>query len=346
MIKLFEMFAGVGGASFALKRHNIPFKCVGYSEIDKYAIQCYNQNHPNIRNFGDCTKINPQDIPDFDLLTAGFPCQAFSTAGKGLGELDTRGTLFNEIIRIAEVKKPRYMLLENVKGLTTKKHKATFDKILSELERIGYNVTWKVLNSKDYGIPQNRERVWFVCFRDIEDYNKFKWPEAFELKIFIKDILEPNTDIKYNLSEKCIKGKIKSMYQDRKPQDINKICSCLKIGGDVKCIYDYITKKEPQQFDVYHFMFGEARPLSTYVPQDNQVSRCLQCGIPKEILYNKGIFRRLTPIEYVKLMGFNIGEIKFNELSDSAIYRLMGNGWCLEPAGMILHNIIKNNEEI
>jgi DNA (cytosine-5)-methyltransferase 1 len=340
MIKLFEMFAGVGGASFALTRQNIPFECIGYSEINKFAIKCYNQNHIGIKNFGDCTKINPQDIPDFDLLTGGFPCQAFSQAGKRLGELDTRGTLFNEIIRIAEVKKPIYMLLENVKGLTTKKHKATFDKILSELQRIGYNVNWKILNSKDYGIPQNRERVWFVCFRNIEDYNNFKWPETQELKIYLKDVLEKTPNIKYNLSEKCIKGEIKSMYQERKPVDINKICSCLKIGGDVKCIYDYITKQEPQQFDVYHFLFGEARPLSTFCPQENKISRCLQAGLPKEALYNKGIFRRLTPLECMRLMGFNDGELNINGLSDSAIYKLMGNGWTLNPSSLILKNML------
>ena len=165
MIKLFEMFAGYGGASFALKKAGIEHEVVGYSEIDKYAIQCYEQNHKG-KNFGDCTKINPNELPNFDLLTGGFPCQSFSVAGKGLGEQDTRGTLFHEIIRIAEVKKPSVMLLENVRGLTFKPHKQTFKKILSELDRIGYVVKWKVLNSKDYGIPQNRERVFFVCFRN------------------------------------------------------------------------------------------------------------------------------------------------------------------------------------
>lgn len=203
MIKVFEMFAGYGGASFGLKKAEIPFECVGYSEIDKYAIQCYEQNHKG-KNYGDCTKINPNELPDFDLLTGGFPCQSFSSAGKGLGELDTRGTLFYEIIRIAEVKKPKYMLLENVKGLTFKKHRETFNKILSELDRIGYKVYWKVLNSKEYGIPQNRERVFFVCFRkDIK--NDFEFPQKEELKIFLKDILEEEVDEKYFLKEEQIK---------------------------------------------------------------------------------------------------------------------------------------------
>ncbi len=162
--KLFEMFSGYGGASFGLKKAGIDFECVGTSEIDKYAIQCYAQNHKG-ENYGDCNKINPRKLPDFDLLTGGFPCQAFSVAGKGLGEQDTRGTLFYEIIRIAEVKKPKYMLLENVRGLLSAKHQSTFNKIKSELDRIGYDLHIKVLNSKEHGIPQNRQRVFFVCFR-------------------------------------------------------------------------------------------------------------------------------------------------------------------------------------
>ena len=228
-IKIFEMFSGYGGASFALKKAGIPFECVGYSEINKYAIQCYNQNHNkhplaydsqnkpymfnNPKNYGDCTKINPEELPDFDLLTGGFPCQAFSVAGKGLGELDTRGTLFHNIIRIAEVKKPKYMLLENVKGLTNKRHKATFEKILSELDRIGYNIKWKVLNSKEHGIPQNRERVFFVCRRKVDNLPpkdnlikiykmwNFQFPDKKELKIFLKDILEKEVDEKYYLKK-------------------------------------------------------------------------------------------------------------------------------------------------
>lgn len=201
-MKEFCMFAGYGGSLFALKKAKIEHECVGFSEIDKYAIQCFNQNFPNIKNYGDCRKINPNELPDFDLLTAGFPCQSFSQAGKMLGEVDPRGTLFYEIIKIAEVKKPKYMLLENVKGLTSKKFKDTFDKIISELRRIGYYVHWKVLNSKDFGIPQSRARVWFVCFRDYPDFEEFKWIEPVELKIFIKDILEENVDSKYYLSEK------------------------------------------------------------------------------------------------------------------------------------------------
>ena len=127
-------------------------------------------------------------------------CQAFSVAGRMAGEADPRGTLFYEIIRIAEKKQPRYMLLENVEGLTYDTFRPTFKKILSELDRIGYNVYWDVLNTKDYGIPQSRSRVWFVCFRKDVDQKKFVFPKPIELELFVKDILEPTVDKKYYLS--------------------------------------------------------------------------------------------------------------------------------------------------
>lgn len=115
---------------------------------------------PRIKNLGDISKIKVEELPDFNLFTGGFPCQPFSTAGSREGESDDRGTLFGEIIRICEQKKPRYIFLENVQGLTTGKLRPTFDKIMSELSRIGYDCQWRLLNSKDYGVPQNRLRLW------------------------------------------------------------------------------------------------------------------------------------------------------------------------------------------
>lgn len=254
-IKVFEMFAGFGGASFSLKELGVDFEVVGFSEIDKYAIQCYNQNHFNTKglteeeisfcydsfdlidkkrlpkNYGDCTKINAKGLPDFDLLTGGFPCQAFSGAGKGLGELDTRGTLVYDIIRIAEEKLPKYMLLENVKGFTFKKFKSTFDKVLSELDRIGYDVHYKVTNAKDFGVPQNRERIWFVCIR--KDLNRgFEFPQEQELNIYLKDILEDEVDEKYYLKDSTIQKMINWKAQE-KPLDTlnNNISKCLRARG-------------------------------------------------------------------------------------------------------------------
>ena len=227
-MKILELFSGYGTASFALKQLGINYELVGYSDIDKYANQCFKQNHCLVdmdRMLGDATKIDPNDLEDFDLLTGGFPCQAFSIAGKGLGELDTRGTLFNEIIRIAEVKKPKYMLLENVRGLLSKKHETTFNKILNELARIGYFIHWGLYNTKEYGIPQNRDRVFFICFRDHKEFMSFAPPKKEELKILLKDILEEEVDDKYYLSDEQVKRLIDSGFKEKE------ICNSIRSGG-------------------------------------------------------------------------------------------------------------------
>jgi len=137
--------------------------CVGWSEVDKYAIGVY-RKHFGGENYGDIRKIEPTTIPDFDLFVGGFPCQAFSVAGKRLGFNDTRGTLFYEIARIIKVKRPPYLLLENVKGLLSHDNGRTFETILRTLSELGYSLEWQVLNSKDFGVPQNRERVFIVGY--------------------------------------------------------------------------------------------------------------------------------------------------------------------------------------
>lgn len=136
--------------------------CIGYSEIDKYAIETYERNFNGHRNYGDATLINERELPDFDLLVGGFPCQAFSVAGKRHGFADTRGTLFFDIARILAHKRPRHFLLENVKGLLSHDSGKTFQTILGVLTDIGYDVEWQVLNAKDFGVPQNRERIFIV----------------------------------------------------------------------------------------------------------------------------------------------------------------------------------------
>lgn len=136
--------------------------CVGFSEIDKYAIATYSSHFPTHKNYGDATKIIPEELPDFDLICGGFPCQSFSIAGKRMGFEDTRGTLFFDIARIIKVKRPRIVFLENVKGLLNHDNGRTFATILATLDELGYNVEWEVLNSKYFGVPQNRERVFII----------------------------------------------------------------------------------------------------------------------------------------------------------------------------------------
>jgi len=188
-MKYFSMFSGIGGFELGIQnafeasketgqttatvRHKSNYStkptqergqsatCVGYSEIDKYADQIY-QKHFGGTNYGDATKINARELPDFELLVGGFPCQAFSVAGKRAGFNDTRGTLFFDIARILKEKRPRHLVLENVKGLLSHDQGKTFTTILGVLADLGYFVEWQVLNSKDFGVPQNRERVFIV----------------------------------------------------------------------------------------------------------------------------------------------------------------------------------------
>lgn len=188
-MRYFDAFSGYGGFSLGIQKaydsnrnrgqqtkrrsddrvptmfeskHSGAPTCIGYSEINKYAIETYSKHFPEHKNYGDLTKINAEELPDFDLFTGGFPCQAFSIAGKRKGFDDTRGTLFFDIARILRAKRPRLLLLENVKGLLSHDNGKTFSTIISTLDEIGYDLQWQVLNAKHFGVPQNRERVFII----------------------------------------------------------------------------------------------------------------------------------------------------------------------------------------
>lgn len=158
-MKYFSLFSGIGGFELGIGKRG---KCVGFSEVDKYAIQIYQKHFPEHKNYGDIKNIKTEDLPEFDLLVGGFPCQSFSIAGKRRGFDDTRGTMFFEIARILKAKQPRLLLLENVKGLLSHEEGRTFATIISTLDELGYDLQWQVLNSKNFGVPQNRERVFIV----------------------------------------------------------------------------------------------------------------------------------------------------------------------------------------
>ena len=182
MIKILELFAGIGACSKALERLGIEHKIVDAVEIDKYAIKSFNAIHG--------TNFEPQDITtwdkdiDVDLIMHGSPCQDFSLAGKQAGgdkDSGTRSSLMYETLRIVEKLKPKYVIWENVKNLLSKKHKHNFDAYIQRMKELGYMSDYKVLNSKDYGIPQNRERVFTISIRD--DIYDFEFPEKKELKV-------------------------------------------------------------------------------------------------------------------------------------------------------------------
>ena len=158
-MKYFSMFSGIGGFELGIQESDVNMECVGFCEVDKYAISIYSRKFPKHKNFGDATKIRTEELPDFDFLVGGFPCQAFSNAGKRRGFDDTRGTLFFEIARILKDKRPKYFLLENVRGLLSHNKGETFQTILEILSDLGYHVKWEIFNSKDFGVPQRRERI-------------------------------------------------------------------------------------------------------------------------------------------------------------------------------------------
>ena len=162
MVKVFSMFSGIGGFELGLVKSNLPYQLIGYSEIDKYAISVFESKFKGFNNYGDATRIQGDELPDFDLLVGGFPCQAFSVAGLQKGFDDTRGTLFFDIARICSEKRPRHLVLENVKGLLSHDKGKTFQTILRVLSELGYSTEWKVFNSKNYGVPQHRERVYIT----------------------------------------------------------------------------------------------------------------------------------------------------------------------------------------
>ena len=210
-MKLLSLFSGIGAFEKALDRLEVNYELVNYCEIDKYASKAYAMMHDcdESLNLGDITKIDTTALPnDIDLITYGFPCQDISLAGKQKGfEEDgerTRSGLFFEALRIIEDTKPRIAIAENVKNLVSKKFSKEFDIVLSSLEEAGYNNYWKILNAKDYGIPQNRERVFIVSIRKDLDNGIFEFPKPFELKSRLKDMLEDEVDEKYYISNKMI----------------------------------------------------------------------------------------------------------------------------------------------
>ena len=217
-LRLIELFAGIGSQTQALTNIGIAHKVVAISEIDKYAIRSYEVMHGKANNLGDIRKI--EELPDADLWTYSFPCQDISVAGKGAGIKEgTRSGLLFEVERLLRVASekgtlPKYLLLENVKNLVSKKFKTDFDKWLDFLAELGYTNYWKVLNAKDYGIPQNRERVFCVSIRG--EHEPFVFPKPKELTIRLRDMIDEAVDVRFYLKESTIRSILRSTFNSRR----------------------------------------------------------------------------------------------------------------------------------
>lgn len=243
-MKILSLFSGIGAFEKALTNIGIDYELVGFSEIDKYAAKSYCAIH-NVNeslNLGDITKIEKEKLPRFiDMITHGSPCQDFSIAGKQAGGnkgTETRSSLMWNTVDIVEWCLPKYVIWENVKNLLSKKHKHNFDSYIEIMDKLGYNSYYQVLNAKDYGIPQNRERVYTISIRKDIDKGDLVFPEKEELKLRLKDILEDEVDEKYYLSESSIKNLQRTFGSKAKEVNKNGVCDTLQAamgngGGNV-----------------------------------------------------------------------------------------------------------------
>jgi len=331
-IRIFEGFAGYGGGSFGLKRlkENIPgleYEVIGYSEFDKYASELFDANHKGkdgnpLKNWGDITKIDPNELPDFDMFMGGFPCQPFSSAGMQMGTEDPygRGAMLGHIIRICKVKKPKYLFLENVKGFTHGKFQPIHDQLIKDLREMGYGeqpLAKAVLNSKDYGIPQNRERLWmFAQLGGLPD-NFSMIPPKVESDLRIADFLDFEPLKTLYLSEAQIEH-LKEKHH-----------------------IDSFVVDTPLCFDVYNKKIKKDGFSITITQPEHNSLRVIE--VPKAD--GKEIVRKMSVHEQFRLMGFRISrdlkecEIDFNGQSYSQLSKRAGNGWDVNLVGILLTHI-------
>lgn len=311
VLRVFEAFAGYGSQSMALKRIGVDFEVVGISEIDKYAIQAYMAVHGETPNYGDISRIDWDNVPDFDFLTYSFPCTDISIAGqqRGLeGGSGTRSSLLWECKKAIEIKKPKYLLMENVKALTSKKFMPYFQKWLSYLSDLGYSNYTKVLNAKNYGVPQNRERVFVVSVKNEEGY---EFPAPFELKLRLKDILQINTEEKYFLSEKFINTLQRRTEEHRIKGD--GFAFIVRSGEDIAAVVK--TRAGSQMEDNY--------------------------------ILDRGRIRKLTPRECFRLMGVldeDIDKIQSAGISNTQQYKLAGNSIVVDVLCHIFYGMFKDGK--
>ena len=326
-IRVVDLFAGVGGIRLgfaqAAKEFGMNTECVFSSEIDEWACKTYRKNFPNDNHDPKCdiTTIDAKSLPDFDVLLAGFPCQAFSIAGKRGGFDDTRGTLFFDVARIIKEKQPKAFLLENVKGLTNHRSGKTLQVILNTLrEDLGYTVFYKVLNAKEYGVAQLRERIYIVGFKNAGEGFDYPLPLPQEKRKVIRDIIEENpVDARYYLSTsylaalKAHKARHQALghgfgYEVRSLDDVAGTIVCGGMGKERNLIVD--TRQT--DFTIKTHIKGE---------------------------YNKDGLRKMTPVEWERLQGFPDNWTA--GIADVHRYKQMGNSVAVPVIQAVSENIIK-----
>lgn len=338
MIRFFDMFSGIGGFRAGLETID-GYKCIGHCEIDEFADKSYRClfNTDGEVFFNDATKIDPKDIPEFDLLCAGFPCQAFSVAGKRKGFEDARGTLFFEIARVLREKRPKYFLLENVPGLLSHDKGRTFTAILSTLSELGYSIEWQLLNSADFKVPQSRKRMFAFGYRDVRCAGKvFPFTEC-NPQTLIQVLPGSQGQRGYDLSGlSCTlaanaggQGGKTGMYID---MNENPCITCL--ARCIKSRYNSgITNRRGENSGVFECLMPCLTPDRLEKRQQGKRFRPHNCPMftltaqdIHGVLENCRI-RKLMPIECLRLQGFKDEQIlpMLEINSDNQLYKQAGN---------------------
>jgi DNA (cytosine-5)-methyltransferase 1 len=305
IMRVCDLFAGIGGIRLAFEVEGCT--TVFASEIDKFARQTYSVNF-GTEPFGDITKIQEYDIPEFDILTAGFPCQPFSIAGKRLGFDDARGTLFYDIARIVSYHRPRAFLLENVKGFKNHNGGETLNIVIGILTELGYSVSHEVLNTRDFGLPQNRERIYIVGF--LGDNVDFRFPIPPRTKTKVAQILESSVDLKYHKSSIAWTGMANRLDKNKS-----------KGNGFSYGLYDAQSQHT-------------ATLCANYHKDGNDILISVFGRYP----------RRLTPRECANLQGFPTSFLL--PCSDTQTYKQLGNSVSVPVVNAIAKEIIKCLENI
>jgi DNA (cytosine-5)-methyltransferase 1 len=317
-LKMIDLFAGIGGIRLGFEKAFKDIETVFSCELDKNAAKTYNHNFKQDPT-GDITKINEKEVPDFDVVVAGFPCQTFSIAGKRLGFEEARGTLFFDVARIIKEKKPSVVFLENVKGLTNHDKGKTLKVILATLEELGYSTQWKVLNSKDFGLPQKRERTYIVAFNKakVKNHADFKFPAPSKTIPTVQDILQKNVELKHFLSKQYLKS-LKAHKERHKNKGNGFGYEVIQDGGIANTIV----------------VGGMGRERNLIVDKSKPTN-----NLNKEKDKNTENLRVMTVREWARLQGFP-DDYNF-PVADGPAYKQLGNSVAINVISAIAKEIKK-----
>ncbi len=350
-IRIGTMFSGIGAIEYALKRLNLKSEIQFASDIDNFAKQSYFANYEIAESnwYNDVHDIDGKKYKGkLDLLVGGSPCQSFSMVGKRRGFNDTRGTLFYEFARVVKESQPNVFIFENVKGLINHDGGNTFETIKATFDELGYKYFYQVLNAKNYGMPQHRERIFVVGFKDKK--TEFIFPEPIELEYKMQDFLEDFTDSKYYLKEKGVKFVTSSKNRNKRYTQINgEIALCQKANQQFNWHGDFVFEQSESEFDEFIFDVNDVeekyylsdkvrdyvlssgtKTFKTSIKTDLEVARPLlqsmhkmhRAGVDNYVTHT-GKIRKLTPKECLRLMGFRDDFTQV--VSDTQMYRQAGN---------------------